>query len=264
MQLQDKVTIITGGSRGIGRMLAERFLREGARVIITSRTKADLNQAKKELGVEIFPGDVSQKKFATALIDFCLRRFGKLDILINNAAILGPIGAFLETDIEECRPILEINLWGMAYLMKKAIPIMQKSKRGKIINFTGGGSVSPYMSFYGVSKAGVIRLTESISQEIKNINIDINIIAPGPTKTKMAEAIIKKGIEPESHFNSSLRKIGDMAVFLASRKSNGLSGKMFSAQHDSIEMILAHKKEVMSSDLLTTRRILPEDRGYEW
>jgi len=268
MELKGKISIITGGSQGIGRSVAERFLEEGAAVIIVARTESDLKRAKTEIGdqgrLEIFTGDISEERLAPALMNFCLETFGKLDILVNNAAVIGPLGPLLENDIREWRRTLEINLLGMAYLLKAALPILKKSPRGKIINFTGGGSVSPNFSAYGSAKAAVIRLTESVAEEIKDTNIDMNVIAPGPTITRIAETIIKRGLITKEHFNASLKKIGDLIVFLASHRSDGLRGRMLSAQYDSIDTLINHKQDITNSDIFTLRRILPKDRGYDW
>lgn len=268
MILKDKVIFITGASRGIGRALAERCAREGARLFLTARTKKDLEIAKEELSiasdVEIYVSDISDEDSVKGAASICVNKYGRIDVLMNNAGVMGPVG-FLETnDSFAWENTVKINLIGTFYTLQAALPVLKRQRSGKIIIMAGGGAVSPKFTAYGSSKAAVIRLTESLAEELKGTGIDVNAVSPGPTKTKIVESLIAQGIFPEDHFKDSYGKIGDLCVFLASSESDDLSGKFFSAQWDTIDALKKYKKEIMESDIFTVRRILPKDKGYDW
>jgi len=278
MLLKDKVAIITGGSRGIGKAIAEAFLREGAKCVLVSRSQAEWEQAKKDSRgqVEILQADVSQSDSGEKIASYCLSTFGKIDILVNAAGIQGPIGLFYENDRQKWEETLHVNLLGTLFLMQVVVPVMLEQKSGKIINFSGGGATGsrPRFSAYAASKTAVVRLTEVAADELKGTGIDINAISPGAVNTNMTEEIIRAGPDAGKEYESALKQKADesvspvkataLSVFLASSHSDGLSGKLVSAIWDKWEDIPKHLNEIMSTDVYTLRRIKPEERGYNW
>jgi 3-oxoacyl-[acyl-carrier protein] reductase len=280
--LKGKVSIITGGSMGIGKAIALAFAKEGSHLVLASRTKSELEATKKELEgfaprVEIFQVDVSQEREVQSLVDFTLKEFGDIDILVNCAGIYGPIGFITDLDSKRWLEAMEINLFGTFLCIKGVLPAMIKNRRGKIINLSGGGAVSPLPRFsaYSASKAAVVRLTETLAEEIKGYNIDINAIAPGAVNTRLLEQalaageaagkdFLTKAIKQKQEGGVPPEKVAELAVFLASSKTDGLSGRLISLLWDSWREIPKHLSEVISSDIYTMRRIIPRDRGYEW
>jgi 3-oxoacyl-[acyl-carrier protein] reductase len=283
MLLKDKVAIITGGSIGIGKAIAIAYAKEGANLLLTSRTKSALEATKREIAkitdtnVKIFPADVSDPQIVHKLVEFTLNKFNTIDILVNSAGIYGPIGLITDIDHAKWLETMKINLFGTFLCMQAVLPTMIKNKKGKIINMSGGGGAAPFPRFsaYGISKAGVIRLTETIASEFKNYNIDINAIAPGAVNTRLLDQALAAGEAAGKDFlTQSLKqkekggvppeKVAELAIFLASSQSDGLTGRLISLLWDNWRDIPENLGKIMSSDIYTLRRIVPKDRGYDW
>ena len=282
MILKDRISIITGGSGGIGKAIAAAFSREGSSIVLVSRTGSDLEKTKHDLAgshskVEIYPADVSREKDVKGLVDFTLDNFGSVDILVNCAGIQGPIGLITDIDARDWFDAIKINLYGTFLCIKAVLPVMMKNNSGKILNFSGGGAVSPRPRFsaYGTSKAGVVRLTETLASEYKDYNIGIHAIAPGAVNTKMLELVLAAGESAgKEELSKALKQkreggvpppqVAELAVFLASSKSDGLSGRLISLPWDDWSAIPQHLPDIMSSDVFAMRRIIPKDRGYVW
>lgn len=250
MKLQDKVAIVTGGGRGIGRAIALAFAREGADVVVASRTPREIEEAatqiqalgKRGLAVQ---ADVSRWDEVQRLVEEVLRAFGRIDILVNSAGIQGPIGLLVDNDVEEWIRALHVNLVGTFFCIKAVLPHMMGRRQGKIINLSGGGATSPRPCFtaYAASKAAVVRLTETVAEEVKSFNIHVNAIAPGAVNTRMLEEVLAAGeAAGEAELAQAQRlleeggtppeRAAELAVFLASSESNGITGKLISAIHD--------------------------------
>ncbi|HEY5220731.1 MAG TPA: SDR family oxidoreductase [Candidatus Paceibacterota bacterium] len=277
MKLQDKIAVITGGSRGIGKAIAAAFLREGASVVLAARSKEELVAAKAELAsggaVEVFPADVSKKSEVAALMKFAEEKFGTIDIVVNAAGIYGAIGTVAEVDAEEWKKTFDINLFGALNVIQQAIPILERSSNGvrrkKIINFSGGGDGPlPHFSAYSTSKVAIVRLTETLAKEVEGKNIDVNVIAPGPVNTKILEdalaagevlvgkAMYEKLLKQKKEGGVPPEKAAELCVFLASADSDGLSGKLLSAVWDKYgEWTKEDITRLMESDKLTLRRV---------
>lgn len=283
MVLEEKVSIITGGGTGIGKAIATTFAREGSHLVLASRTESLLEATRRELEssssirVEALRTDVSQPKEVQDLVEFTLEKFHTIDILVNCAGIYGPIGLITNIDVEEWIKTININLYGTFLCMKAVLPTMMKKEKGKIINMSGGGAVSsfPRFSAYGTSKAGVVRLTETISEEVKGYNIDINAIAPGAVNTRLLDQVIEAGeaagedfiaksIKQKKEGGVPPEQVAELALFLASAESDGLSGRLISLLWDRWWEAPQRLNEIMSSDIYTMRRIIPADRGYKW
>ena len=194
MKLKDKVAIVTGASRGIGRAIALAFAREGANVVINFRTRDDLAEevvskikkfGQKALKVQ---ADVRNLEEVNEMVELVIKEFGRIDILVNNAGIGGPAKPIEEVTDEEWEKIMDINLKGVFYCCKAVVPYMRKQGSGKIINISSvsgrRGSMNASLP-YCVSKAGVIALTYSLAYQLGEYNITVNAVAPGATLTDM-------------------------------------------------------------------------------
>lgn len=252
MKLKSKVALITGGSRGIGRSIAEAFLEEGASVILVARQEKELLKTAQELGQKgccyAFPADVASQNKVKKIIKEALNQFGSIDILVNAAAITGPIGPFFQTSLKEWRKAVEINLMGTVYPIYFLLPHFIAQKKGKIINFSGGGATRARKNFsaYAIAKTAIVRLTEILAEELREFNIQVNAISPGIVKTKMIEEIIRAGPEKAGKEYDELFSRRDeefdppelaarLAVFLASDEAAFITGKIISARWDQWE-----------------------------
>jgi len=271
-KLNNKIAIITGGSRGIGKEVTRKYLDEGAKVVIAARSQEELEKTKKEFGsldmVEIFPMDVSKPDEAKNLVEFTLSKFGAVDILVNAAGIYGPIGSSEKVDAKKWTQTFEVNVFGTFYMMQHVLSVMIKNRNGKIINFSGGGDGPlPRFSAYSASKVSIVRLTETIAEEVKDYNVCINSIAPGAVNTKFLEEALEAGrekigderyqklIDQKNNGGVPPEKAAEICVFLASADSDGLTGKFLSAVWDGWQSWDKDKiKEIMESDIYTLRR----------
>lgn len=274
MNLNHKVAIITGGARGIGKAIATLFAQEGARVVIVSRTATEINDTVDDIrnkGGEAIGivGDISRWNDVQEVIDKSISAFSTIDILVNNAGVQKPIGTFKDINMDEWIRNFQINFFATALCCKAVLPVMIKKKSGRIINLSGGGSTSPRVNFsaYGVAKTAIVRFTETLAEEVKDYNIQINAIAPGAVNTKMlievldaGEAAGQKELEEA---NIRAEKGGtppelaaELALFLASDKSNGLTGRLISAVWDDWKNFNKNTiDQIMKSDKYTLRRV---------
>lgn len=281
--LRGKNAIITGGSRGIGKAIAEAFAREGADLFLISRTESELEATKKELekyGIEIVTqtADVANEDDVAKAIKIANETFPKIDILVNAAGIHGPIGKLEELNSDDWIKTFAVNIFGTMLMCRAILPIMKKQNSGgRIINFTGGGEGPfPRFSAYAASKGAVVRFTESLAEEVKDDGIFINAIAPGEVNTALFEDVLRAGPEKcgEEQYRQFLRRkeeggappelAAELCVFLASKKSTGITGKVLSAKWDDWKKFQKHIKEIAESDVYTYRRIKPVDRGMRW
>lgn len=272
--LNDAVVVITGGARGIGRALSDSFLRAGARIALIGRSQESLDDACKLDGVvrERAMGvrcDVSDYQAVKKSIAQIVERYKTISVLINCAAIQAPIGPFDEVDFEDWRKNCEINLFGTAACCHAVIPYMKAQGGGRIINFSGGGATSsrPHFSAYATAKAGVVRFTEVLADELHSDAIYVNAVAPGAINTGMLEEILAaESLEGTQELlraqkqhetgGSSLEQVCELVQFLASNYSYTLSGRLLSAVWDDWRSL--GKDEItslMSSEKYTLRRI---------
>lgn len=217
--------MITGAGRGIGQAVARAYAREGAKLALCSRTVEELNTTARELarlGAEVLalPADVSQPDQVIVFVDNALAKFGRLDVLVNNAGVAHPQAPLLELPVEEWDRVLTINLRG-AYLMARAvIPHMVRQRGGSVINVSSwlGRDALSGWGAYGVSKWGVEGLTRYLALELKPSRVRVNSVSPGYVATRMTSY---GGARPES--------VVDLFVYLASDASAGLTGQALDA-----------------------------------
>ncbi len=274
MKLKDRVAIVTGGGRGIGRAIALALAKEGANVAVASRTFSEVEEVAtkvKSLGRDSLAirADVSNRSEVETMVRSVIEGLGKVDILVNNAGVSNPIGPVIENDIEQWISTIHTNLIGTFLCTKAVLPGMIGQRDGKIINLSGGGATSPRPNFtaYGVSKTAVVRFTETIAEEVKDFNIQVNAIAPGAVNTKMIEEILGAGeAAGDKALNDAKRQLetggttpdaaATLAVFLATEESNGLTGRLISAVWDDWQSLPGRIEKVMASDLYTLRRVV--------
>ena len=285
MKAKNKNVIITGGTVGFGKALAEKFLSEGANVSICSRNEQQLFDTQSEL-LSKFPNqiilvkkcDVSIEKDVKEFIAYSLDTFKTIHVLILNAGVYGPMGPIETVSLDEWRKSIDINLFGVLLPCRELIPHFKQNKYGKIIVLSGGGATNPMpnLSSYATAKAAVVRLVETLSKELLSYNVDINAIAPGAMSTRMIEQVIDAGPEivGDEFFkkNQNWKQNGatsmelgtNLTVYLSSDDSNGVTGKLISAQWDDWKNFGNHLDDLQNSDIYTIRRIVLEDRNKKW
>lgn len=190
MHLKDKIAIVTGGTKGIGRAIADALLREGVSVCVSARRTEVIGEVSRQAGKSsvreiMFPCDVRNYDHVKALVDYAVRELGGVDILINNAGI-GTFQTVAKTSPEDFRAVLETNLFGVFYCCHEAIPRMKKRGGGYIINISSLAGVNPHprMAAYNASKFGLNGFSEALMQEVRHDNIKVSYIMPGSVNTE--------------------------------------------------------------------------------
>jgi len=278
MSLNGRTAIITGASRGLGAVIADHFLSEGANVTLCGRNAGDLAAQHARLAaaygadrVWAKPADVSSRSDVDALFDEALSRFGRLDILVNNAGVYGPMGSIEAVDWDEWVQAIAINLTGTVYCARKAVTVFKPQRYGKIVMLSGGGATSPLpgISAYAASKAGIVRLTETLALETREWNIDVNAIAPGTLMTRLTDQLIAAGpervgaslharmVKLKQEGGTPLTLGAALCSYLASAESDGLTGRLIAAPWDPWPFSEEHRREIAESDIYTLRRVVP-------
>ncbi len=239
MQLKGQVAVVTGGSQGIGEALAKRYAAEGAKVAILNRNEAKARtvvQAIQTAGGEAsaFKTDVSQVSEIKRAIAGVVDTFGKIDILVNNAAayLMSPLG---QTDEKAVDAMLDANIKGVFFLCQSVLPVFERNGSGKIINIGSifGEDGFPGSAIYCATKGAIVLLTKSLALELRERNIQVNAIAPGWIETPLNEEF--RATDPEFMRRAAERfggpnawmkpdELTGAAVFLASRDANSVTG----------------------------------------
>ncbi len=282
MKLAGRHAVITGAGKGLGKIIAKRFVEEGASVFLTGRDEEALEQTKKEISVNLQHGqriisyklDISIYAEIDKFLKYFYNEFSHLDILVNNAGINGPLGYIEDVNWGEWVDCFNTNLFGPVYLTRSFLPDMKKRNYGKIIFLSGGGATSPLpaITAYAASKVALIRFAESLSKELSNTKIDVNSIAPGIMKTRITEEYIELGSsilegdfivkikEALEKGGVPLEKPADLAVYLASEEINGMTGRLISAAWDPWPFLEKEKENIKNTDVYTLRRTTPSIR----
>ncbi len=285
MKLSGRNAIITGASQGLGKVIAEHFLREGADVVLCARNEAELTATRDELAamaperkVLARACDVANEQQVNELIAFALRELGSVHVLVANAGVYGPMGPAESVDLDEWRRALDINLFGLLLPARALIPHFKQANYGKMVVLSGGGATNPLpnISCYAASKAAAVRLMETLAEELRSSHVDVNAVAPGALKTRLVDQVLAAGPEKvgEAFFSKNKKwseegatplELGaSLCVYLASPESDGITGKLISAQWDPWQKLHERRDELAKSDIYCLRRIVPEDRGKKW
>ena len=237
MQLTDKVAIITGGGRGIGRAIAIAYAAEGARVVIAARSGAQLDEVATEItaqGGEVLavPTDMRSRAEVENLVQKTVAHFGGVDILVNNAGI-NPRGLFLDSTDEEWEQGWQINVMGVVYCCRAALSVMKQQGSGNIINVGSGmGQVGrSNLSVYCASKAALHGLTQSIAEEVWEDGIIANVLIPGPVKTELSKPAWENSgtFRAQSDPWKEPEQVVASALFLATQSpATGMTGQILS------------------------------------
>lgn len=284
--LVGRSAIITGASQGLGLAIAEAFSRAGARVLLTARDATRLAAAHRQVAalarneedVVSISADVAIAEDAQMLVDTALSRFGALTILVNNAGVYGPKGPLEMANWEEWVHAIEVNLYGSVLMCRAALPHFKARSYGKIVQLSGGGATNPLpnLSAYAASKAAIVRVAETLAEEVRGHHIDVNSIAPGALNTRLLDEVLLAGpekvgaafydraVRQKQEGGAPLKRGADVAVFLGSAASDGITGKLISAMWDPWETLTQHLDELQGTDIYALRRIVPKDRGFDW
>lgn len=285
-KLTNRAAIITGANQGLGEAIARAFVQAGASVMVCARDESKLvnvvaslrNLCNTGQHVESICADISKRDDVTRLVSSALSTFSQIHILVNNAGVYGPKGPIDDVDWDEWVRAVEINLFGSILTVKALLPHFRAHHYGKIIQLSGGGATSPlpFISAYAASKAGIVRFMETLAEEMKSEGVDVNSIAPGALNTRLLDEVLKAGpakvgqafyeraVKQKAEGGAPLERGADLAVFLASAASDGLTGKLISAVWDPWESFSEHMNTLQTSDIYTLRRIVPQDRGQAW
>ncbi|HEY2817069.1 MAG TPA: SDR family oxidoreductase [Casimicrobiaceae bacterium] len=284
--LENKAAIITGANQGLGLEIARRYVEAGASVALCARDEALLHAAADGLGGGAGPnqrivavrGDVSDAENVREIVETTKAELGRIDILVNNAGVYGPKGAIEDVDWREWIRTIEINVYGSVLMCRAVLPYLKKQDRGKIVQLSGGGATNPLprLSAYAVSKAAIVRFVETLAEEVREHGIDVNAIAPGALNTRMLDQVLDAGpeavgkafydraVKQKATGGTPLDKGAHLAVFLGSRASDGITGKLISAVWDPWEDLPEHLEDLDGTDIYALRRIVPKDRGKAW
>ncbi|MCX6253818.1 MAG: SDR family NAD(P)-dependent oxidoreductase [Bacteroidia bacterium] len=283
-EFRKKNIVLTGATGGLGSFLSKEFFKRGANLLLIGRNEQKLQSLANELNnckdcdqnIELACIDLSKRNIESEIAS-AMEKIHSIDILINNAATHGPVGVVWENEKILWEKAFQVNFYAPFELIRCVIPKMIKNNTGKIINIAGGGATAnrPYFSSYAIAKTALVRLTELVAEELKGYNIQVNAISPGTMPTNLLKEILgfseetigKKEIESAKKSlkeKGSIKRAANLCIFLASDKSNGITGKLISAVWDPWPNIIRHQEELNSSDIYTLRRIVPEDRSKKW
>jgi len=270
--LSGSVAIVTGGGRGIGRLVAEALAAAGAAVAVTARSEDQLAETVASItragGTAIaLPGDVSDPEYVTEAVYLVEQLLGPIDLLINNAGIAGPIGPVWEVDAGEWWRTFGVNLQGVFLFAHAVLPGMVARRSGRIINVSSNAGAFrwPLLSAYAVSKAAVIKFTENVARETKNYGVKVFAIHPGLLPIGMTTVALEgtyPSESPEGRLSSWTRQQIDegygaspesaveLVLLLSSGEADSLSG-CYLTVHDDLPAIIGEAQEVRANDLYT-------------
>ncbi|MBB6123404.1 SDR family NAD(P)-dependent oxidoreductase [Sphingobium subterraneum] len=242
-RLAGKTAIVTGGGTGIGRAIAQLFAQEGAEVVVAGRTAAALQQTVEPFGGYVQLCDVTQEAQVDALFADTQKRFGRIDILINNAGASGPVSPLTSVDMGEWRDCIELNLFGALYCMRAAARIMSAQKSGSIVNMSSlmGLKGYPMRTAYCATKFAIIGITEALAREVGPDGVRVNALCPGAISGELMDRVIARRSEAEGkppeqiiweNYTSvaalqrwvSPEEVAEAALFLASDASASITG----------------------------------------
>ena len=273
-RLDGQVALITGGGRGIGRQIALAYAAEGARLSLSARTTSELDETAQlvaeQFGTEVITivADVSEREQVERAVGRTLEHYGLIDVLVNNAGNIGPVGKAWDNDPDDWARTITVHLMGVYYGCHAVIPAMLERGRGRIVNMSGVGG--PNTTAYDAAKTAIVNLTENLALELADTPITVNAISPGSIHTRMWEetrdlslaigdmATYQRGVQVTSGQGASIERAAELAVFLGSDDCGALSGRLIRAFADRFEDFPTHVEEIMASEAYLLRRVDPE------
>lgn len=264
LNLKGKVAIVTGGSKGIGKGIAESLAAEGCNLSICARHKDELDQTARELeehGVDVLAvkADLTKEKDIQKVVDETLDEFGTVDILVNNAGTVGKPGTIDEVSVQEWRELFELNLFAVVSITKKVLPIMQEQGWGRIINISSENGTQPYpdMIHYSASKGALDNFSKGLSKQYAEDGILVNTVSPAFIETPlvnemMQQAAGEQGITKEQAVQQFLQnnrphielgrpgkieEVGPIVAFLASEKASFINGSDYRVDGGSVASV---------------------------
>ncbi|NQT61061.1 MAG: SDR family oxidoreductase [Bacteroidetes bacterium] len=279
MNLSNATVVVTGGAGGLGSLICKTFAEHGARVAVVDQNNEQLEQVVTSLKssafeVAAFSCDVTDEEKVDSMFSEIENRFGPTDILFNCAGTLRGIGSICDVNIHDWKNDVFVSLLGSFFCSRRVLKQMKARNRGYIINMFGGGlKPQPYMSGYVCAKAAVLLLTEELSNEVVDYNVNVFAIRPGPVRTAMNDYVMQseagrrwrpdfKKIFDEGHA-TDIGVVANLAIQLCSGRADMLTGRLFDATKN-FDEIIASSDRVICEDLLTMRvRDIPFKKSKE-
>jgi 3-oxoacyl-[acyl-carrier protein] reductase len=282
--LVGRTALITGASRGLGVAIAQAYWAAGASLFLTARSAEALERLAGDLPPRpdqraiVFAADLADPTAPERVVAAARQTFTSINILVNNAAIVGPIGPAWENEWDAWQQTLRVNLLAPVALCRLCAPVMVANGGGKLINLSGGGATGPRAGFsaYATAKAGLVRFTETLAVELHAQGVAVNAVAPGMLNSDMQAEIVAAGPARAGDREyaqaqralegtaGSLERAAALCVFLGSTASDGITGRLLSAVWDQWEQLPERLDALRDSDVYTLRRIVPQDRGLAW
>ena len=236
IDLKGRAAVVTGGAQGFGKAISERLLQSGARVAIWDRDTALAQKTATSLGGEVHAVacEVADPASVAVALKSTLGLFGRVDILINNAGIAGANAKTWETDVEEWRKVMRVNLDGPFICSRAVVPGMIQQNYGRIVTIASiaGKEGNPNAAHYSASKAGVIALTKSLGKELAGFDIAVNCVTPAAAKTAIFDQITQQHIDfmlskiPRNRF-VLVEEVASMVAWMASEENSFTTGAVF-------------------------------------
>jgi len=267
--MNKRTIIITGATGGIGKELSMHFAKQQSfNLVLLATNKTKLKELLqriiknfKNIDVHYYDVNLAKEDDVKQTFQKIITKFNTIDILINNAAISGPVGSIESLNLDTYKATIDVNLYGAIHCITESLEVMKPNKRGKIINICGAGvgwnATAIEKSAYTTSKYALYGLSESLSRELMEYDIDINCISPGSYDTKLRDALVSEAQKNNStqDLNDVSKTIGNLINFLISKDANGLSGKIFSSIYDKPDDLLDNMQEIKNSSDYTIRKI---------
>jgi 3-oxoacyl-[acyl-carrier protein] reductase len=272
------LAIVTGASRGLGRLVASALAASGAKVLLVARDRAALDAAADEIpGAQVLELDIAAAN-APQQIAAAAEAAGGADILVNNAAVQGPIGPLISADWSAIEHTLRVDLLAPMALIHALAPQMARKGAGWIVNISGGGATGPRPMFipYGAAKTAIVRVSETLAVELAGLGVRVNAIAPGAFSSGMTRETMAAGESAgpaeaqtaqrmiANSDDAAARKAAELIAYLTLGAGRDITGRLISAVWDPWPRLHEHAGELAGSDIYTLRRITESDRNMVW